>query len=303
VNAREHPFRPSAYELRKEAVMRWAHRVTLGVTLMLGAVVLLVFGILLWRAAPALSWDLLWENPSAQGKAGGLWAPFIGTVWLVTFSVALVSPIGVAAAIYLSEYAKPGPVTRLATIAVTSLAGVPSIVHALFGLGAFVLFARMGANLLSASCTLAIMNLPVLIAASQEALAAVPRSFREACWNLGASRWHMVWTVVLPNSWGGILTGIIFCVARAAGETAPILFTGAVFFRTISDDFPEKLAPYGPQDSFMALAMHLHVIATQISRMPPERTFATAVVLVGLVVCINGAAAAVRSRLRKNRKW
>jgi phosphate transport system permease protein len=298
-----HPFLPTAWERHKEAATARARAVTMALTILLALVVVAVFVALVARAAPALSWRLLWENPTDKGKSGGLWAPLIGTVWLVVLSVLLVSPVGVAAAIYLNEYARPGRVTRAISLAVTSLAGVPSIVHALFGLGAFVLFAKMGASLQAAACTLAVMNLPVVIAASREALAGVPRTFREACWNLGASRWHTLRTVVLPNSLGGILTGVIFAVSRAAGETAPVLFTGAVFYSAIPDGFPQRLAPYGLGDPFMALAMHLHVIATQVSQMPPERTFATAVVLVGLVLLINSAAFVVRIQLRKHRKW
>jgi phosphate transport system permease protein len=297
------PFAPTGHERRKQRVDQVAHAATLGVTLLLALVVVGLFGALLVRAWPALSWSLLWDNPLDKGKAGGLWAPLIGTTWLVVLSVLLVAPVGVAAAVYLNEYAPEGPATRAITLAVTSLAGVPSIVHALFGLGAFVLFAHLGASLQAAACTLAVMNLPVVIAASREALAAVPHAFREACWNLGASKWHTLRTVVLPNSLGGILTGVIFAVSRAAGETAPVLFTGAVFFTQVPDALPQRLAPYGLGDPFMALAMHLHVISTQVSQMPPERTFATAVVLVALVLLINSAAVLLRVRLRKNRKW
>jgi phosphate transport system permease protein len=298
-----HPFLANEHELHAEAVTRRARAVTLALTVLLSLVVGAIFLALVVRALPALSLDLLWANPLDKGKSGGLWAPLIGTVWLVVFSVLLVSPVGVAAAVYLNEYAPPGLVTRLISLAVTSLAGVPSIVHALFGLGAFVLFAGLGASLQAATCTLAVMNLPVVIAAAREALAGVPHTFREACWNLGASRWHTLRTVVLPNSLGGILTGVIFAVSRAAGETAPILFTGAVFFTTVTDDFPQRLAPWPLDEPFMALAMHLHVISTQVSQMPPERTFATAVVLVALVLVANSLAFIVRVRLRKHRKW
>ena len=297
------PFAPTAHERHKEAVTARAHAVTLAATVALSLVVVALFVTLVVRAAPALSGALLWENPADKGKAGGLWAPLIGTVWLVVLSVLLVTPVGVAAAIYLNEYARPGPTTRVISLAVTSLAGVPSIVHALFGLGAFVLFAGLGASLQAAACTIAVMNLPVVIASAREALGSVPHAFREACWNLGASRWHTLRTVVLPNSLGGILTGVIFAVSRAAGETAPILFTGAVFFRAIPGGVPARLAPYGLDDPFMALAMHLHVIATQVSQMPPERTYATAVVLVTLVLLINSVAVVSRLRLRKHRKW
>jgi len=203
------PFAASGHELRKQTTTRRARMVTLLLALLLALPVALIIGSILYHAWPVLSWDYIWLNPSDKGKAGGLWAPLIGTFYLVVVSVLIVSPIGVAAAIYLHEYAPAGRMTRLIGLAVTSLAGVPSIIHALFGLGAFVLFAKMGASLQAAACTIAVMNLPVVIAASREALASVPKAFREACWNLGASRWPTLRTVVLPNSLGGILTGVI----------------------------------------------------------------------------------------------
>src|SRR5439155_20491780 len=203
-----------------------------------------------------------------------------------------VAPIGIFAAIYLNEYAKEGWINRTISITVTSLAGVPSIVHALFGLGAFVLTmlpainrlfadpnhpeAKWEAGLLTASLTIAVMNLPVIITSAREALGSVPFSFREACWNLGATRWQTIRTIVLPNSLSGILTGVILTVSRAAGETAPILFTGATYFKFIADSGWTKVFPYGPGDPFMAMSMHLNVISTQISRMPDAMRFCSA---------------------------
>ena len=297
------PFAPSEHELRKMRTTAAAKWITAAAALTLAIPVLLIFGVISWRALPVLSLDYLWLNPADKGKAGGLWAPLVGTVALVMTSVLLTAPVGVAAAIYLNEYAPAGRARRLISLAMTSLAGVPSIVHALFGLGAFVLFARMGASLLSASCTLAVMNLPVIIASAQQALAAVPMPFREACWNLGASRWQTIRTIVLPNSLAGILTGIILAVSRAAGETAPILFTGAVFFKRAPDSGVERFFPYGVGDQFMALAMHLHVISTQISGMPAAYMFGCAFLLVSLVMLINSAAIFLRWRLRSRRKW
>ena len=166
-------------------------------------------------------------------RAGGIWSPLLGTIYLVVISLVIATPIGVLAAVYLNEYARDNWFTRIVNLAVVNLAGVPSIVHALFGLGAFVLFAGMGKSILAASLTLAIMTLPVIIASTKEALASVPMAFREACWNVGATRWQTIRHVVLPNSISGILTGVILQVSRAAGETAPIMFTGAVFFKAI----------------------------------------------------------------------
>ena len=196
---------------------------------------LAILGLLVVKAWPALSWQFLTQNPQNYMTAGGIWAPLVGTFYLVFISLAVAAPIGVLAGVYLNEYAGDNWGTRIVNLAVVNLAGVPSIVHALFGVGAFVLFAGMGRSVLAASCTLAIMTLPVIITSTREALAAVPQSFREACWNMGASRWQTIRTIVLPNSISGILTGVILQVSRAAGETAPILFTGAVFYVAVPD--------------------------------------------------------------------
>lgn len=301
--ARAGVFAPSEHEQRKMKTTAVAVHVTRAAAIMLTLPVAFILCVILWHALPVLSFDYLWLNPADKGKSGGLWAPLAGTVALVTLSVLLTAPVGVAAAIYLNEYAPEGRARRVITLAMTSLAGVPSIVHALFGLGAFVLFARMGASLLAAACTLAIMNLPVIIASAQQALATVPTPFREACWNLGASRWQTIRTIVLPNSLPGILTGVILAVSRAAGETAPILFTGAVFFKRVPESGVDRLFPYSPGDQFMAMAMHLHVIATQVSGMPVANMFGCAFVLVTLVLLINSVAIVLRLRLRRHRKW
>jgi phosphate transport system permease protein len=181
-----------------------------------------------------------------------------------------------------------------------NLAGVPSIVHALFGLGAFVLFAGLGRSILAASLTLSIMTLPVIIASTKEALAAVPMQFREACWNVGATRWQTIWRIVLPNSISGILTGVILQVSRTAGETAPIMFTGAVFYRKIEEG---NIFAYGLTDQCMALSMHLFTVTTQVTNTPHALPFAIATVLVGLVFLVNFTAILFRSWLRGRKKW
>jgi phosphate transport system permease protein len=202
--------------------------------------------------------------------------------------------------VYLNEYARDTWLTRLIHVAVINLAGVPSIVHALFGLGAFVLAAGLGQSVLAASLTLAVMTLPVIIASTREALGAVPRSFREACWNVGATRWQTIRGVVLPNAVSGILTGVILQVSRAAGETAPILFTGAVMYKAVDkgDVFPYRLT-----ETAMTLATHLYNLATQINGAPDSMQFATATVLVGAVLFINSTAVVVRAVLRNRKKW
>ena len=210
---------------------------------------------------------------------GGIWPAFVGTLYLVGISLLVSAPIGVLAAVYLNEYAKDNWFNRVVHLAVINLAGVPSIVHALFGLGAFVYAARFGYSILSASLTLAIMTLPVIIASTREALASVPMAFREACWNVGATRWQTIRAVVLPNSISGILTGVILQVSRAAGETAPVMFTGAVFFKSVERG---DLFPYGLREQCMALSMHLYTLATQVPNVKESLPYATAVVLLGL---------------------
>ena len=224
-----------------------------------------ILGYLVVKAWPVLSWSFLVDNPKHYMTAGGLWAPLVGTFDVVILSLVMAAPIGVLAGIYLNEYARETWPTRIVNLAVVNLAGVPSIVHALFGVGMFVLAARFGRSVLAASCTLAVMTLPVIIASTKEALASVPFAFREACWILGASRWQTIRLIVLPNAISGILTGVILQVSRAAGETAPILFTGAVFYVSVPDRGFSSFVPYGWRDPFMALSYHLFTLATQVA--------------------------------------
>jgi phosphate transport system permease protein len=255
---------------------------------------------LIVQALPLLTFDFLTENPEGGMRRGGIWSALLGTIYLVGTSLLIAAPIGVLAAVYLNEYAKDNWLTRVIQLAVVNLAGVPSIVHALFGLGAFVLFAGIGRSILAASLTLAIMTLPVIIASTREALASVPTSFREACWNVGASRWQTIRHIVLPNSISGILTGIILQVSRTAGETAPIMFTGAVFFKRIEAGDPFA---YSIWDQCMALSMHLFTITTQVTNAPHALPYATAVVLLGTVLLVNASAILLRIYLRSRKKW
>jgi phosphate transport system permease protein len=204
------------------------------------------------------------------------------------------APVGILAAVYLNEYAKDNWFTRAVNLAVVNLAGVPSIVYALFGVGAFVMLIGRPC-ILAASMTLAIMTLPVIIAATKQALAAVPMAFREACWNVGATRWQTIRKIVLPNSVSGILTGVILEVCRAAGETAPIMFTGALFFKR---DLPTSVL-----DQSMALSMHLFTVATQGGQVPEVIQYGSAVVLLGLVLVVNATAIALRVYFRSRKKW
>ncbi len=261
---------------------------------------LLIVGYLFIKAWPLLSWEFLTTNPISGMRKGGIWSALLGTIYLVTFSLLIAAPIGVLAAVYLNEYSRENWFTRIINLAVVNLAGVPSIVHALFGLGAFVLFAGMGRSIIAASLTLAIMTLPVIIASTKEALASVPLSFREACWNVGATRWQTIRRIVLPNSISGILTGVILQVSRTAGETAPIMFTGAVFYRKIAEG---DLFAYSLKDQCMALSMHLYTVTTQVTNAPEALPYSIAVVLLGAVLLVNAAAIVFRLILRSRKKW
>lgn len=269
-------------------------------TLAMVVPLLLIVGFLLYKAWPALSIDFVFELPKNGMREGGIWPAFLGTLYLVLISLVIAAPIGVMAAIYLNEYAKENWFTRIINLAVINLAGVPSIVHALFGLGAFVLFAGLGRSVLAASLTLAVMTLPVIIASTKEALSAVPMSFRQASWNMGVSHWQTIRGIVMPNSVSGILTGIILQVSRAAGETAPIMFTGVVFYKAVDKG---DLLAYGLLDQCMALAMHLYTISTQVPGVPDAVPFATAVILLGVVLLVNALSIVLRIYIRTHRKW
>ena len=293
-------FTTTPFDSQKRLTENVAKSVLLLMTLLMVIPLILIVCYLLYKAFPVLSLDFLFTNPTRGMRAGGIWAALLGTMYLVVISLLVSAPIGVLAAIYLSEYARDNWLTRIINLAVVNLAGVPSIVHALFGVGAFVLFARMGRSILAASLTLAIMTLPVIIAATNEALGAVPMAFREACWNVGATRWQTIRSIVLPNSISGILTGIILQVSRAAGETAPIMFTGAVFYKAISEGDPFA---YGLFDQCMALSMHLFTISTQVPGVPEAVPYGTAVVLLGTVLLVNMLAIVFRIYLRSRKKW
>lgn len=257
--------------------------------------VMVILATLVYKGGSALSWDFFFSYPTNGMTAGGIFPALVGTIWLVLVALMVSVPIGVAAAIYLNEYAPDNWFTRLINLAIINLAGVPSIVHALFGVGAFVIFFRFGTSILAASCTLAIMTLPVVIVATRESLQAVPMAFREACWNMGATRAQTIRHVVLPNSLSGILTGIILEVSRTTGETAPIMFTGAVFFT--------PALAQGVFDQTMAMSLHLFVISTQVPNVPENLPYGVALVLIGMVLIMNSISIAFRMYLRGKKKW
>ena len=257
--------------------------------------VLTILTVLVVRGGPAISFEFLFSDPVNGMTEGGIFPALVGTIWLVSVALVASVPIGVAAAIYLSEYAPKNWLTRAINLAIINLAGVPSIVHALFGVGAFVLVFNFGTSILAASLTLAIMTLPVVIVATRESLQAVPLAFRQACWSMGATRWQTIRHVVLPNSVSGILTGVILEVSRTAGETAPIMFTGATLFLPF---LPESVF-----DQTMALSLHLFTVSTQVPNVPDEVQYGTALVLIGLVLSMNAVSIAFRVYLRGKKKW
>lgn len=236
----------------------------------------------------------MWSH--ADITQGGIFPAIVGSFCLAA-GVCIVSiPVGISTAIYLNEYAKDNFFTRTIKLAIRNLAGVPSIVYGIFGLAFFVLFLNMGTSILAASLTLGCMTLPWIITASEEALKAVPYSFREGSYALGATKWETIRKVVLPNSFGGMLTGSILGISRAIGETAPIIMVGATFYISY--------LPTSPLDKFMALPYHLYILATQHSS-PYAREYAlgTSLVLIALVFIINSGVFIVRYNLRKGKEW
>jgi len=257
--------------------------------------VVLVIYFLVSHGWHALSWHFLTSAPSGDLKNGGIFSPIVGTLYLVGCTIILALPLGLLSAIYLSEYAKPGPITRLVRLAIVNLAGVPSIVYGLFGYGVFCILLQLKECILAGSMTLALLILPVIIVASEEALSVVPHSFREAAMALGATKWQTTYRIVLPNAVPGILTGSILGISRAAGETAPILFTVAALYM-----------PHLPRSIFdkaMVLPYHLFQISTQVPDCPPEIQWGTALTLLVIAVGMNVFSSILRVRFRKNRAW
>ena len=288
------PFRATAHERRSLTRQKLARLVFCFMAAMLVLPVLGILAVLVVRGAPGLSLDFFLEEPRNGMREGGIFPALVGTIYLTLVALVISLPLGVAAAIYLSEYAKDNWLTRTINVAIVNLAGVPSIVHALFGLGAFVHFMKFGTSILAASSTLAVMTMPVVIVATRESLQAVPQAFREACWSLGATRWQTIRHVVLPNSGSGILTGIILEVSRTVGETAPIMFTGAAFYTVL----PETVF-----DETMALSLHLFNVSTQVTRVPEHLPFSVALTLILVVLSMNALSIWFRMRLRGKKKW
>jgi phosphate transport system permease protein len=268
------------------------------ITLMAVATVLPIVGTVIYillQGAPAISLEFITGFPHDGMRAGGILPAIVGTLYLTLGTAIFSVPLGIASAIYLSEYASDNRWTRLIRLAIINLAGIPSVVYGLFGLGLFVLFLQFGTSILAASLTLSVMTLPVIISTAEESLRAVPQAFRTVSISLGATRWQTIRRIVLKEALPGILTGVILGLERAAGETAPILFTGAAFF------LPRL--PNSPFDATMALPYHLFVISTQVPEMPIQIQYGTALVLLVFVLAMNLTATVIRSQARARRQW
>lgn len=272
-----------------------AFAILLAATLLVIVPVLVILVIIVKEGYPAISWEFLTAMPRDGMRAGGIFPAIVGTLSIVLTAISITLPVGVGAAIYLNEYAQDNLLTRVIKLSIVNLAGVPSVVYGLFGLGLFVIFLNLGVSIIAGALTLSIMELPVIITTARAALNSVPQSFREASLSLGVSRWQTTRHVVLPNALPGIMTGAILSIARISGETAPILFTAAAFY-----------VPHLPRSMFdqaMALPYHLYIMSTQIPNVPRSLTFGTALVLLMLVLAMSTVAIGTRIYFRKKRKW
>ncbi len=281
--------------MARYAVQRVGFVVLGVVALLVVAPILLVVGVIVQQGLGAITWEFISSMPSDGMKAGGIMPAIVGTIVLTLGTALAAIPVGVGGAVYLAEYAQDNGFTRAIRLAIVNLAGIPSVVYGLFGLGLFVLFLQFGTSILAGSLTLAIMTLPVIISTSEEALRAVPTEYRTVVASLGGTRWQGIRYVILPQALPGMITGIILGLLRAAGETAPILFTVSAFF------LPRL--PHSPFDRTMALPYHLYVISTQVPGMPPKMQYGTALVLLVLVLSMNLMATLVRGHFRRRRQW
>ena len=270
-----------------------AFTVLVAATVVVVLPVIVIIIVIILNGAGAISWDFLSQAPAQAGKAGGIFPAILGTFYLMLGTIIVALPVGVLAGVYLSEYAIDNWMTRTVNMAIVNLAGVPSIVYGLFGLGVFVLMFHFGMSLLAASLTLACQALAMTVTTSREAILAVPREYREGSLAAGATRWQTIRHVVLPQARPGIITGAVLAMSRAAGETAPILVVGAAFFL--------PALPHSPLDQFMALPYHLYTVAAHIPGMPKTTIWGVALVLLAVVLSFNVIATVIRLRARKRR--
>ena len=246
---------------------------------------------IIFKGVPAISWGFLTEMPSDGMRAGGIFPAIVGSIYLTIGTIAVSVPFGILTGIFLVEYSKDNIVRRIINLTIVNLAGIPSIIYGLFGMSLFVIFLQFGSSILSGALTLGIMCLPVIITATREALLVIPKDLREASLPLGATKWETTWKIVLPAALPGILTGIILSISRAAGETAPIMFTVAAFYL--------PFLPISVWDQVMALPYHLYVIATQVPNMPENIMNGTVLVIVVITVGFNLLGAVLRKRFSK----
>jgi len=257
--------------------------------------IMAIIFIIVKNGISVVNWEFLTSMPKNGMREGGIFPAIVGTFAIVMSTIMLTLPTGVCAAIYLNEYARDNMLTRAIKLGIVNLAGIPSVVYGLFGFGIFVMFLKLGVSIIAGALTLSIMELPVIITTSRNALNSVPYSFREASWSLGVSRWQTIRHIVLPNALPGIMTGAVLSIARISGETAPILFTAVAFY-----------APHLPHSMFdqvMTLPYHLYIISTQIPNMPNSIIFGTALVLLVMILTMSFIAIFVRIYFRKHRKW
>lgn len=254
--------------------------------------VFIILGYIVFKGISAISWDFLTKIPEDGMRAGGIFPAIIGTIWLTIGTILISVPFGVLTGIYLVEYAKDNWLTRIINLTIINLAGIPSIIYGLFGMALFVIFLKFDVSILSGSLTLGIMCLPVIITSTRESLLAIPNHLREASLALGATKWETITKVILPAALPGILTGVILSISRAAGETAPIMFTAVAFYL--------PFLPETPWDQVMALPYHLYVISTQVPNMPLEYMTGTLFVLVVITISFNLIGAAIRQKFNKN---
>ncbi len=254
--------------------------------------VFIILGYIIFKGVSAISWDFLTKMPEDGMRAGGIFPAIVGTIWLTVGTILISVPFGVLTGIYLVEYAKDNWLTRIINLTIINLAGIPSIIYGLFGMALFVIFLKFDVSILSGSLTLGIMCLPVIITSTRESLLAIPNHLREASLALGATKWETITKVILPAALPGILTGVILSISRAAGETAPIMFTAVAFYL--------PFLPETPWDQVMALPYHLYVISTQVPNMPLEYMTGTLFVLVVITISFNLIGAAIRQKFNKN---
>ncbi len=250
--------------------------------------VFLIIGYIIYKGIPAISWEFLTEMPRNGMREGGIFPAIIGTIYLTIGTIVVSVPFGIFTGIYLVEYAKDNLLTRIINLTIINLAGIPSIIYGLFGMALFVIFLGFGVSIISGSLTLGIMCLPVIITSTRESLLAIPNHLREASLALGATKWETITKVVLPAALPGILTGVILSISRAAGETAPIMFTAVAFYL--------PFLPETPWDQVMALPYHLYVISTQVPNMPVSYMNGTLFVLVVITISFNFIGAVIRQK-------